>query len=312
MQRYLGDDPVGSTDAASASLDSAMRLISSLRAGDTCGAAHCAASATLLSSVLEELNEAPASNPKLLPRAMRWCAKNCAALSTLLRCAPTSAKPAGAAAAAGSAAEPGAAGERVGRHRLFAVETVAALTRARRAALNTALLESRPCVVREAVGLMLSHPTSSPIHLACLKLARELLGPGGAKPLRTALFTDGPAAHPPAVPMATLLAEAALRPAPHRRVVRGPVLTLLSELAAAAEADKQLGARLAECPRWAELAEALPELIATTTPAGQLCGPPPERPAVTDGSGRINGEEAELMALLSRLGADDTAKLVTG
>ena len=75
------------------------------------------------------------------------------------------------------------------------------------------------------------------------------------------------------------------------------------------EGDKQLGAKLSECPRWVELAGALPELRAALT-EGQLCGPPPPRPAL--GSMGMHGEEAELMALLSKLSASDGPKVVTG
>ncbi len=294
---YVASVPTGSTPADS--FDGAAAVLSAVCVGDACGAAVTEAVATVLSAVRAELAELHGATPKLLPRALRWCAKGgVPRLATLLGCAPVGAR----------SARSGAV-DRLGRHRLFTVELVASLARARRGPLTAALLDAKPSLPRRCVALILDHPACSPLHVALLGFARDVLSTGGSKPLRLAIFADAPS--PPSPPRAALLAEAALR-APSGReqhTARATLVAILSAVQAAVdEGDKQLSARLSEWPKWSDVRAALPTLRAETT-EGQLCGPPPERPAV--GAGGMNGEEAELMALLSKLSADGSAKLVT-
>ena len=69
----------------------------------------------------------------------------------------------------------------------------------------------------------------------------------------------------------------------------------------------QLALKLSSEPRWVELIGALPRLLATGL-EGQLCGPPPPRPAAP---GQLMGEEAQLFEMLQKMGLDGPG-LVTG
>ena len=110
----------------------------------------------------------------------------------------------------------------------------------------------------------------------------------------------------PSVSLAAQLVSATLQPTGKQRGVRGPLIEILTAAVNASEGDKQLGSKLAEQPGWGELVASLPLLQAEWAgPENDYvtwgCGPPPTRPSMPGGGG-MGGEEAELMALLSKTG----------
>ena len=250
-------------------------------ASDGCDSLGVPALRALMLHVTEE-GKNQHSNPKVLHHAQLWCSKNLAALNQILRTPPT------------------VFGARVGRHRLLVVQIVAALARAHRPRLTSALVETKPSMLRFCLQLMLDDAACSSImHTFLWDLFDEVLS-GGHKGLRTALL-DADASLPSA---ASALGEAILRPAGLQRISRGPILRLASALQSAAEQDKQLGKQLMADAAWAELAVELPRLR-TDALEGQLCGPPPLRPGAMgalDRSGSDDGLLAMLQSMQMRAG----------
>jgi len=284
---------VGHDEEAAPTFEGATELLVALGAGEPCRAAHVAAVELLAAAADSEAAEAAGNNPKVLPRALRWCSKNVGVLQKLLACPSATELP-----------QRDPARERVGLHRLHTISVLHALVRARRGALTGALLDAKPCVLGRAVDLMIGHPSSPILGTAVLGLAADVLG-GPSKPLRLGLLDEPPGAPPARV---AALAQAVLSPLGAQAISRGRFLELTSQLRQASADDKQLALKLSTEPRWAELIGALPRLRASLL-EGQLCGPPPPRPAAPGGGPM--GEEASLIAMLQKMGIDGPG-IVTG
>ena len=239
-----------------------------------CGAAVARALHSLQVHAAAEAAEA--SSSKHLPRALRWCSKNVAALALVMR-APAAAD-----------------ARRAGAHRFHIVRLLADLVGARRKELTASLLEKgAPNLLRLAALLLLRHPTSSPLHSAVDALVGAIASAGpSSRPLRHAMFVDAADGEAAAAALATALLSDALPTA------RAPLCRLATSIEDAAADDASLRAALAKCQRWPELAAALPALRAKWAEGAIWCGPPVARPAMQGGGG---GEMGELMKMLATL-----------
>jgi hypothetical protein len=226
----------------------------------------------------------PGSNPKLLPRTLKWCAANLPALNALLAAAPE--------------VRPDAPTGRLGLARLTLTMLFVALASAKRPPLTAALVACRPPPAAALASLLLSTNSSSTIlGDAVLRLLRATLQ-DGTKPLRVAALSG---AEPLQSIVVTALAPdvAALRvkEAPRLAPLRPFWIEVATVVAEAGGADKELKATLARQEGWVELEAALPALRARHT-QGSLCGPPPVRPR-----GGVDGEMGEFLAMLERMQA---------
>ena len=254
-------------------------------ASDGCDSLGVPALRALMLHVTEE-GKNQHSNPKVLHPAQSWCCRNLAALYSILQ------KP-----------SPILVLGRIGRHRLIVVQTVAALVRAHRPRLSSALVETKPSLLRFCLHLMLNDAAlSSIMHTFLWDLFDEVLTGGQGPPhkgLRTAML-NADASLPSA---ASAIGEAILRPTYFQRVSRGPMLRLASALQSAAEQDKQLGKQLMAEAAWAELVDELPRLHAESNPPQPAsewrCGPPPPKPGAMGGPG---GGDPGLFAMLQSMG----------
>mmetsp|Transcript_27776 Transcript_27776/g.89760 ORF Transcript_27776/g.89760 Transcript_27776/m.89760 type:complete len:454 (-) Transcript_27776:191-1552(-) len=224
----------------------------------------------------------PGSNPKLLPRTLKWCAANLPALNALLAATPE--------------AKADAPTGRLGLARLFLAELFITLATAKRPPLTSALVACRPAPAAALASLLLStHSTSTILGDAVLRLIRATLQ-AGTKPLRAAALS-GPEPLQSIVVAALFADVAAVQKKEKSRLapLRPFWIEMATAVEAAAAADKEVKATLTAQEGWAELVAALPALRARHA-EGYLCGPPPARPL--EGMG---GEMGELLAMLQRV-----------
>jgi len=205
----------------------------------------------------------PGSNPKLLPRTLKWCATNMAALAALLELTPQ--------------ARADAPAGRLGVARLSLVQLLDTLVAAKRPPISAALAACRPPLVASLARLMRAAPTSTIFGCAVVHFLRSIFQ-AGSKPLRDASLTGAEPLQ--AVVVAALAADVSDVSTGATMAPLAPLrpfwIEIASVLQTAAAADKHAKAILAAQPGWPELEAALPTLRERYS-EGCLCGPPPAR-----------------------------------
>jgi len=236
--------------------------------------------ATLIDEVGSEM-ETPATSPKLLPRALRWCSVQLPQLLALLRTPPPVLTARGT-------------GERLGSHRLLVVELLTALVNAGRPPLTAALASSKPSVLCEAVRLVLAHPRCSVLHMATHRL---LAGALGVRQLRATILSN--AAGTGSLP--AMLADAILAEG-GPQLTTPALLELVAAIDQAAQADRALAAGLVAEGRWSKVTASLREYRRATA-REWASGPPPPRPTagMQAHGAEQDGEMSELFAALRQL-----------
>jgi hypothetical protein len=224
----------------------------------------------------------PGSNPKLLPRTLKWCAANLPALNALLAAAPE--------------ARSDAPAGRIGLARFFLAELFITLAAAKRPPLTAALVKCWPPPATALAFLLLSTDSASTIlGDAVLRLVRATLQ-AGTKPLRAAALSGPePLQSILVTGLAPDVAAVEKKQKPRLAPLRPFWIEMATAVEAAAGADKEVKATLAGQEGWADLAAALPALRARHA-EGFLGGPVPRRPLED-----IGGEMGELLAMLQRV-----------